>query len=61
MPDHFSLNLRITSVVMFPFGLLLFFELQSNSFCFLTPASSHQHISISDDTKNSANKSQPRM
>ena len=43
MPDHFSLKLRIKSVVMFPVGLLLFFELQSNLFCFLTPASFHRH------------------
>ena len=55
MPDHFSLKLRIKSVVMFPVGLLLIFELQSNLFCFLTPASFHRHISICGDTKNYAN------
>ena len=57
MPDHFSLKLKIKSVVMFPVGLLLFFALQSNLFCFLTPASFHRHISISGDTKNYANNS----
>ena len=54
MPDHFSLKFRIKSVVMFPVGLLLFFELQSNLFYFLTPASFHRHISICGDTKNYA-------
>ena len=55
MPDHFSLKLRIKSVVMLPVGLLLFFKLQStNLFCFLTPASFHRHISICGDTKNCA-------
>ena len=54
MPDQFSLNLRITSVVMFPVGYY-FFELQGNSFCFLTPPGSfHRHVSICVDTKNSA-------
>ena len=38
MPDHFTLKLRIKSVVMFTVGILLIFELQSNLFCFLTPA-----------------------
>ena len=44
MHDHFSLKLRIKSVVMFLVGLLLFFELKKNSFCFLILASFHWHI-----------------
>ena len=54
MPDHFSLKLRIKSVVMFPVRLLLIFELQSNLVCFLTPASFHRHISICGVIKNYA-------
>ena len=49
MPDHFSLKLRIRSVVMFPVGLLLIFELQSNLFYFMTPASFHQHVYHKDN------------
>ena len=54
MSDHFPLNLRFTSLLKFLVVLLLFFELQSNLFCFLTPASFHRHVSICGDTKNCA-------